>query len=141
MAAAMGVEAAAPQQQWEQQQRQRLGLGLQDEQQREASAMQQAATLGTAAAAAAGEAFWPAHWFVADDASSSTRYVLVQGSVTVEHWRINLQIDPVPFEDEALGIKVHRGMYQAANQLWVAPLPLLLAGPAAGRTACARQPL
>jgi hypothetical protein len=60
---------------------------------------------------------------VADDASSSTRYVLVQGSVTVEHWRINLQIDPVPFEDPFLGIKVHRGMYQAALNLYDQLLP------------------
>jgi hypothetical protein len=118
MAAAMGAAAVAaashgqPEQQPEQQR--------QDEQQREAAARQQAATLGAAAAAAATEAYWPAHWFVADDAAGGTRYVLVQGSVTMEHWRINLQIDPVPFEDEALGIKVHRGMYQAANQLWVA---------------------
>lgn len=31
---------------------------------------------------------------------------VLQGSDNLDHWRVNLTFDPVPFEDPALGIKV-----------------------------------
>ena len=30
----------------------------------------------------------------------------LQGSETLDHWRVNLTFDPVPFEDPELGVKV-----------------------------------
>ena len=30
-----------------------------------------------------------------------------QGSDNLDHWRVNLTFDPVPFEDPTLGVKVH----------------------------------
>lgn len=48
----------------------------------------------------------PSEWFVCDDPVSHTRYFVIQGSQTIEHWRLNLSFDPVAFEDPALGIKV-----------------------------------
>ncbi len=32
-----------------------------------------------------------------------------QGSDTIDHWKLNLTFDPVPFENPALGIKVRAG--------------------------------
>jgi hypothetical protein len=51
----------------------------------------------------------PSEWFVADDARSHTRYFVIQGSDSLEHWKTNLMFEPVVFEDAALGIKVGRG--------------------------------
>ena len=48
----------------------------------------------------------PAEWFIADDPSSHTRFFVIQGSDNLDHWRVNLTFDPVPWEDAALGIKV-----------------------------------
>lgn len=48
----------------------------------------------------------PTQWFVCDDPVSHTRYFVIQGSETIEHWRVNLSFDPVVFEDPALGVKV-----------------------------------
>ena len=48
----------------------------------------------------------PTEWFVCDDPVSHTRYFVLQGSQTIEHWRLNLSFDPVVFEDPELGIKV-----------------------------------
>jgi hypothetical protein len=44
--------------------------------------------------------------FVADDASTSTRTFVIQGSDTIDHWRLNLTFDPVVFEDPSMGIRV-----------------------------------
>jgi hypothetical protein len=66
---------------------------------------------GEGAAAAAGEA--------------PTRYFVVQGSITLNHWRINLTFDPVPFEGDASGFKVHRGVYLAALQLYDTFVPMV----------------
>lgn len=38
-------------------------------------------------------------------------YIVIQGSTTLEHWGINLQFEPTLFEDPALGMRVHRGVY------------------------------
>ena len=48
----------------------------------------------------------PTQWFVCDDPVSHTRYFVIQGSETLDHWRVNLSFDPVVFEDKALGVKV-----------------------------------
>lgn len=56
----------------------------------------------------------PTDWFVCDEAAPAeadipTRYFVIQGSITLDHWRINLTIDPCEFEGGALGhVKVHR---------------------------------
>ncbi|KAL4443837.1 hypothetical protein ABPG75_011574 [Micractinium tetrahymenae] len=67
----------------------------------------------------------PTEWFIADDPSSHTRYFVIQGSDNLDHWRVNLTFDPVPFEDPALGIKVHRGVYETAVLLYDRFLPLV----------------
>lgn len=48
----------------------------------------------------------PTEWFVADDPMSRTRYFIIQGSDTLDHWKVNLTFDPVIFEDPSLGVKV-----------------------------------
>ncbi|KAL3137117.1 hypothetical protein ABBQ32_006694 [Trebouxia sp. C0010 RCD-2024] len=60
----------------------------------------------------------PTQWFVCDDPVSHTRYFVIQGSETIDHWRVNLSFDPVVFEDKSLGVKVHRGVYVAAEILY-----------------------
>lgn len=39
---------------------------------------------------------------------------------------MNLTFDPVPFEDVALGVKVHRGVYHTAMALYERFLPLVM---------------
>jgi hypothetical protein len=103
--------------------------------QRQATAAAALATAAAApnAAAAAAEAASssadakpdapPSDWFVCDgpglDGSSApVRYFVIQGSITLDHWRINLTIDPCEFEGGALdGVKVHRGVYEAALEM------------------------
>ena len=48
----------------------------------------------------------PTEWYVADDPVSHTRYFVVQGSDSIDHWKVNLTFDPVVFEDPSLGVKV-----------------------------------
>eukprot|EP00197_Chlamydomonas_leiostraca_P006399 CAMPEP_0202865660 /NCGR_PEP_ID=MMETSP1391-20130828/6282_1 /ASSEMBLY_ACC=CAM_ASM_000867 /TAXON_ID=1034604 /ORGANISM="Chlamydomonas leiostraca, Strain SAG 11-49" /LENGTH=781 /DNA_ID=CAMNT_0049545523 /DNA_START=38 /DNA_END=2383 /DNA_ORIENTATION=- len=60
----------------------------------------------------------PSEWFVCDDAATATRYIVIQGSDTIDHWRLNLTFDPVTFEDGELGVAVHRGVYEAAAVLY-----------------------
>jgi Lipase (class 3) len=67
----------------------------------------------------------PAAWFCADDTTTKTRYFVIQGSSSIEHWQINLQFEPVVFEHPSLGVRIHRGVYDAANQLYDAMLPLI----------------
>ena len=35
-----------------------------------------------------------------------TRYFIIQGSDTLDHWKVNLTFDPVVFEEPSLGVKV-----------------------------------
>lgn len=58
--------------------------------------------------AARAKATSPTQWYVADDEAKSTRYFVIQGSETLDHWRVNVTFDPVPFEDPELGVSVHR---------------------------------
>ena len=60
---------------------------------------------------------------VCSRAHSRTR--ILQGSTSIGHWAINLNIEPVPFEDAALGVRVHRGVYEAAIELYDELLPLV----------------
>eukprot|EP00798_Chlamydomonas_sp_ICE-L_P007858 gene7858-1067_t len=48
-------------------------------------------------------------WFTADEPVSNMRYFVVMGSDTMEHWRLNLTLDPVTFEDPKLGVKDYLG--------------------------------
>ena len=52
------------------------------------------------------QAISSSYWFVADDVQAHTRFFAIQGSNNMDHWRINLQFDPVCFEDPSLGLKV-----------------------------------
>ncbi|PNW85580.1 hypothetical protein CHLRE_03g193500v5 [Chlamydomonas reinhardtii] len=67
----------------------------------------------------------PSEWFVVDDPASATRIFVIQGSDTLDHWKLNLTFDPVVFEEPALGVKVHRGVYEAALVLYERFLPLV----------------
>ncbi|KFM27972.1 DnaJ-like protein subfamily B member 4 [Auxenochlorella protothecoides] len=64
-------------------------------------------------------------WYVADCARTGVRYVVLQGSDTLDHWRVNLTFDPVPFEGAELGTQVHRGVYELACALYPVFLPLV----------------
>jgi hypothetical protein len=67
----------------------------------------------------------PTQWYIADDERNHIRYIVIQGSDNMDHWRVNLTFDPVQFEDPSLGVKAHRGVYQAACQLYYRFLPLI----------------
>ena len=67
----------------------------------------------------------PTQWYIADDERNHIRYIVIQGSDNMDHWRVNLTFDPVQFEDPSLGVKAHRGVYQAACQLYDRFLPLI----------------
>ena len=69
----------------------------------------------------------PTEWFVADDDERLLRYFVIQGSDSIDCWRANLTFDPVPFENPALGISVHRGVYEAAVALYDEILPFVQA--------------
>lgn len=67
----------------------------------------------------------PSEWFVCDDSAAQLRVFVIQGSDSIDHWRLNLTLDPVTFEDPALGVTVHRGVYEAAKVLYDRFLPLV----------------
>ncbi|KAL6749859.1 hypothetical protein V8C86DRAFT_3015692 [Haematococcus lacustris] len=67
----------------------------------------------------------PSEWLVCDDPASAVRYFVIQGSDTFDHWKLNLTFDPVIFEDPGLGVKVHRGVYEAAQILYKRFLPMV----------------
>lgn len=50
---------------------------------------------------------------------------LLQGSDSLASWQTNFSFEPVPFEDPALGIMVHRGIYDAAKGLYAQLLPFV----------------
>lgn len=54
----------------------------------------------------------PSEWFVCDDTATNTRYFVIQGSDTIDHWKLNLTFDPVSFEDPSLGVKVWARQHQ-----------------------------
>lgn len=67
----------------------------------------------------------PCEWFVADDPVSHTRYFVIQGTDNLDSWITNVTFDPVVFERPELGVKVHRGVYNAAHALYGRMLPLV----------------
>ena len=48
----------------------------------------------------------PTEWFVCDNKKEDTRIFCIQGTHNLDSWQTNLTFDPVPFEDEALGVRV-----------------------------------
>ena len=67
----------------------------------------------------------PCAWYVADDHPHDVRYFVIQGSDNVDHWKLNLTFDPVQFESTELGLKAHRGVYEAACTLYDVFYPLV----------------
>ncbi|GLI64249.1 hypothetical protein VaNZ11_007448 [Volvox africanus] len=67
----------------------------------------------------------PSAWFACDDKQRKVRYFAIQGSTSLEHWQINLQFEPVVFEDPKYGVRIHRGVYEAAKTLYDDLLPLV----------------
>lgn len=67
----------------------------------------------------------PSEWFVCDDHSTHTRYFIIQGSDSLDHWKCNLTFEPVEFEDGSLDVRVHKGAYEAAQGLYSRFLPLV----------------
>ena len=48
----------------------------------------------------------PSEWFVCDDPVRNLRIFVIQGSDSIDHWKLNLTFDPVTFEDPELGVTV-----------------------------------
>jgi hypothetical protein len=44
--------------------------------------------------------------------------VVIEGSTSLASWKANLAFQPVIFEDRALDVRVHRGSYAAANDIY-----------------------
>ncbi|KAI4301483.1 hypothetical protein L6164_034759 [Bauhinia variegata] len=63
----------------------------------------------------------PCEWFVCDDDMSGTRYFVIQGSETLASWLANLFFEPIQFEE--MGVRVHRGIYEAAKGMYQQMLP------------------
>ncbi|GAX75416.1 hypothetical protein CEUSTIGMA_g2860.t1 [Chlamydomonas eustigma] len=67
----------------------------------------------------------PSEWFVCDDPVRNLRIFVIQGSDTLDHWKLNLTFDPVLFEDPDFNVTVHRGVYEAAQALYNTFLPMV----------------
>jgi len=71
----------------------------------------------------------PCEWIVCDTIESSsgrpTRYIALQGSDSVDHWVTNLSFDPVDFEGGDLNVKIHAGIYKAAEKLLSQLMPAI----------------
>eukprot|EP00803_Ostreobium_quekettii_P009665 evm.model.scf_784EXC.4 EVM.evm.TU.scf_784EXC.4 scf_784EXC:48965-56206(+) len=67
----------------------------------------------------------PYEWYVADNPEHDLRLFVIQGSVGLDTWQTNLTFDPVVFEDEAFGVRVHRGAYESAKALYAFFEPLV----------------
>ena len=48
----------------------------------------------------------PSEWYVVDDDIRHLRIFVIQGSDSIDHWKLNLTFDPVVFEDPAFGVTV-----------------------------------
>lgn len=66
----------------------------------------------------------PTAWVAAEHAATRTLVIALQGSDSLEHWRINAACAPEPFERAGVRASVHAGVYAAARVLLprVAPL-------------------
>lgn len=49
---------------------------------------------------------------------SCCRFFVIEGTDSVATWQTNISFDPVTFEDDELNIRIHRGVYQAAQALY-----------------------
>mmetsp|Transcript_6507 Transcript_6507/g.16783 ORF Transcript_6507/g.16783 Transcript_6507/m.16783 type:complete len:918 (-) Transcript_6507:233-2986(-) len=67
----------------------------------------------------------PCEWLVMDDPAQPVRYFALQGSDSVDHWITNLSFEPVDFEGGALNVKIHAGIYKAAEKLLAQLLPMV----------------
>ncbi|CAD7699851.1 unnamed protein product [Ostreobium quekettii] len=68
----------------------------------------------------------PFEWYVADNPEHDLRLFVIQGSVGMDSWQTNLTFDPVVFEDESYGVKVHRGAYETAQTLYAYFKPMVM---------------
>jgi len=60
----------------------------------------------------------PVNFCVAAQDETATLWVVVEGSTNFASWQANLTFQPVTFEDESLGVHVHRGAYTAAKTMY-----------------------
>ncbi|RWR94584.1 Lipase, class 3 [Cinnamomum micranthum f. kanehirae] len=63
----------------------------------------------------------PCEWFICDDESYGTRFLVIQGSESLASWQANLLFEPIQFE--GLDVLVHRGIYEAAKGIYEQILP------------------
>eukprot|EP00252_Welwitschia_mirabilis_P009589 TRINITY_DN22246_c0_g1_i1.p1 TRINITY_DN22246_c0_g1~~TRINITY_DN22246_c0_g1_i1.p1 ORF type:complete len:568 (+),score=44.74 TRINITY_DN22246_c0_g1_i1:123-1706(+) len=63
----------------------------------------------------------PCQWFICDDNSNRTRYIVIQGSDSLASWQANLFFEPIQFE--GFDVLVHRGIYEAAKGIYEQILP------------------
>ena len=60
----------------------------------------------------------PVAYAVAADDAKGTLWISIEGSTSLASWQTNLTFQPVPFEDPALDVRVHRGAYEAARVIY-----------------------
>ena len=60
----------------------------------------------------------PVAYAVAADDTNGTLWISIEGSTSLASWQTNLTFQPVPFEDPALDVRVHRGSYDCAKVLF-----------------------
>lgn len=60
----------------------------------------------------------PVNFCVAAQDETATLWVVIEGSTNFASWQANLTFQPVTFEDESLGVHVHRGAYTAAKTMY-----------------------
>ncbi|KAK1286528.1 hypothetical protein QJS10_CPB20g02029 [Acorus calamus] len=65
----------------------------------------------------------PCEWFVCDDPETSTRFFVIQGSDSLASWQANLFFEPTKFEGTE--VRVHRGIYEAAQGMYEQFMPLI----------------
>ena len=60
----------------------------------------------------------PVAYAVAADDEKGTLWISIEGSTSLASWQTNLTFQPVSFEDPALDVRVHRGAYEAARDIY-----------------------
>ncbi|GAB4844586.1 hypothetical protein Ancab_037985 [Ancistrocladus abbreviatus] len=58
----------------------------------------------------------PCEWFICDDPDTRTRSFAIQGSESLASWQANLFFEPTKFEGTE--VLVHRGIYEAAKEIY-----------------------
>lgn len=59
----------------------------------------------------------PSEWFICDDSTGSTRYFIIQGSYTLDHWKHNLSFAPSQLLDPSFHTVAHHGCLKSATSL------------------------